>query len=129
MTTELFYPKRARLIDDGCDWTALIIWRMNAGARARSKSAYFLPPIPEKVINIAVKNPPVRSSKPASGRTRKTHTGTIVRKNGPVTVKLHETATAWSCKGNENYDKNTGYRIGSPGRARLLLETLTPIEA
>ena len=61
MTTELFYPKRARLIDDGCDWTALIIWCMNAGARARSKSAYVLPPIPEKVINIAFKNPPMTS--------------------------------------------------------------------
>jgi hypothetical protein len=43
-------------------------------------------------------------------------------------VRLHETATVWSANGNENYDKKTGLRIGAPGRCRLLLETIKPIE-
>jgi hypothetical protein len=34
----------------------------------------------------------------------------------------------WSANGNENYDKKTGLRIGAPGRCRLLLETIKPIE-
>lgn len=49
-TTDLFYAKSSAVIDDGCDHTALIIWRMNAGARARTRSAFVLPPVPVQVI-------------------------------------------------------------------------------
>lgn len=43
--TDLIYPK-VETIDDACDWTNVIIWRMNAGARARSRSIYVPCPRP-----------------------------------------------------------------------------------
>ncbi|BEO27459.1 TPA: hypothetical protein ACGD7V_003713 [Serratia marcescens] len=51
-TTELIFAKKpgAEVIDDGCDHTALIIWRMNANARARTGSTFVLPPVPEQVV-------------------------------------------------------------------------------
>jgi hypothetical protein len=33
MTTNLNYPKPVKP-DDGCNWLPVILWRMNAGARA-----------------------------------------------------------------------------------------------
>lgn len=34
MTTNLNYPKPVKP-DDGCNWLPVILWRMNAGARAQ----------------------------------------------------------------------------------------------
>lgn len=34
MTTNLNFPKPVKP-DDGCNWLPVILWRMNAGARAR----------------------------------------------------------------------------------------------
>jgi hypothetical protein len=39
MTTNLNYPKPVKP-DDGCNWLPVILWRMNAGARARSRSVF-----------------------------------------------------------------------------------------
>lgn len=39
MTTNLNYPKPVNP-DDGCNWIPVILWRMNAGARARSRSVF-----------------------------------------------------------------------------------------
>lgn len=33
MTETILTPNSA-YVDDGCDWTETILWRMNAGARA-----------------------------------------------------------------------------------------------
>lgn len=129
--TDLLYAKTTS-VDDGCDWTPVIIWRMNAGARARSRACYVPAPRPVQV------NPVRRADKSktkkgiaqpvnASGRWLKTHTATVITAKGEKTVEIRETATVWSARGNENYDKNTGLRVGSPGRCRLLLETIAPI--
>ncbi|QKJ86673.1 hypothetical protein PMPD1_1723 [Paramixta manurensis] len=47
--TDIIYPQNRSAQDDGRDYTALIIWRMNAGARARTRSAWMPPPEPIKV--------------------------------------------------------------------------------
>jgi catalase (peroxidase I) len=57
----------------------------------------------------------------------KTHTGTVIRKNGEATVKLHMTATAWVASKQEYYYRDSGQRCGANGRARLLLDTIKPI--
>jgi hypothetical protein len=49
MTNDVTYPNRANLNDDGRDYTSLIIWRMNAGARARSRACFLPPPVPPVV--------------------------------------------------------------------------------
>ncbi|CRY84077.1 hypothetical protein [Yersinia intermedia] len=58
----------------------------------------------------------------------KTHTGTVIRKNGEATVKLHMTATAWVASKQEYYYRDTGQRCGAHGRARLVLDSIKPIE-
>lgn len=131
--TDIIYVDRTKHADDGCDWTNVILWRMNAGARARSRSVFVPAPRPIPVVKprgATVTKNKKNTSAPAekNGRTIKTHTGTVIRARGELVVKLHETATVWSANGNENYDKSTGLRIGSPGRCRLLLETIKPIE-
>lgn len=68
--TDLIYPKTSH-IDDGCDWTKVIIWRMNAGARARSRACYVPAPRPIQV------NPPKatlkrKKSAATAGRVSKT---------------------------------------------------------
>jgi hypothetical protein len=45
MTTNLNYPKPVKP-DDGCNWLPVILWRMNAGARARSRSVFVAAPRP-----------------------------------------------------------------------------------
>ncbi|EPS9346829.1 hypothetical protein ACVM2Z_000684 [Citrobacter freundii] len=127
--TDLLYAKTTNA-DDGCDWGPVIIWRMNAGARARNRACYVPAPRPIQV------NPVSREAKPkkapvqavnTSGRWLKTHTATVITAKGEKTVKIRETATVWSAGSNENYDKLTGQRVGAPGRCRLLLESITPI--
>lgn len=59
----------------------------------------------------------------------KTHTGTVVRAHGEKRVKLHMTATTWVASPKEYYYRDSGQRGGGHGRARLLLDTIKPIEA
>lgn len=58
----------------------------------------------------------------------KTHTGIVVRADGEKRVKLHMSATAWVATPKEFYYRDTGQRCGGHGRARLLLDTIKPIE-
>ena len=44
----------------------------------------------------------------------KTHTGTVITKDGEKTVKLHETATTWRGGRTETYRKEDGRRSGAP---------------
>ncbi|EHD22093.1 MULTISPECIES: hypothetical protein [Brenneria] len=123
-TTDVIFPKRT-VIDDGCDYTALILWRMNANARARTRSPYVPAPVPVQVVKPKlVSEPKVRTPKM---KARKTHTGTVIRNAGRRQVRLSETATGWIAGPNEVYYKNTGARIGSPGRSRLLLDSIQQI--
>ncbi len=58
----------------------------------------------------------------------KTHTGTIITKDGEKTVKLHETATTWCVCQRETYRKEDGRRSGAPLTVRRLkLSTIKPI--
>ena len=58
----------------------------------------------------------------------KTHTGTIITKDGEKTVKLHETPTTWCVGQRETYRKEDGRRSGEPLTARRLkLSTIKPI--
>ncbi len=58
----------------------------------------------------------------------KTHTGTIITKDGEKTVKLHETPTTWCVGQRETYRKEDGRRSGAPLTAcRLKLSTIKPI--
>ncbi|NDO81493.1 hypothetical protein CJP72_12160 [Citrobacter sp. NCU1] len=60
--------------------------------------------------------------------TPKTHTGTIITKDGEKTVKLHGTATTWCVGPKETYDKFTGRRVGAPlTKRRLVLTSIKPI--
>ncbi|WP_320729398.1 hypothetical protein [Enterobacter kobei] len=43
----------------------------------------------------------------------KTHTGTVITKDGEKTVKLHETATTWCVGRTETYRKTDGRRSGA----------------
>ena len=104
---------------------------MNAGARARSRSAYVPPPRPVQVVAPRIteqKKPKKSVEKTPSGPVRKTHTGVVIKSTGQQTVSLRETATVWTSGSKENYDKQTGHRVGTRGRCRLLLETIKPIE-
>lgn len=59
----------------------------------------------------------------------KTHTAIVVRNDGQKRVKIHMTATTWAVSSKEFYCRDTGQRCGGHGRARLLLDTIKPIEA
>lgn len=63
MTNDVIYPNRAGLNDDGRDYTSLILWQMNAGARARSGAGFVMPPVPPKVVLPLRKKTVTRSSK------------------------------------------------------------------
>lgn len=59
----------------------------------------------------------------------KTHTGTVITKDGPKRKKLHETEKMWVVGKNEFYHKETGCRhFAENTRRRLLLETIQPID-
>lgn len=130
MSTNLNYPKPVNP-DDGCDWTAVILWRMNAGARARSRSCFVPAPRPVLVTRITAKPESRPSRRPAavtpSERLQKTHTATVIYSGGEKTVRIRETATVWTAGSKENYDKQTGHRVGTRGRCRLVLDSIKPI--
>ncbi|HBD1470874.1 TPA: hypothetical protein KHV01_002729 [Escherichia coli] len=44
----------------------------------------------------------------------KTHTGTIITKDGEKTVQLRETPTTWCVGRTETYRKEDGRRSGAP---------------
>ncbi|HHQ5749633.1 TPA: hypothetical protein ACSRGZ_000457 [Klebsiella pneumoniae] len=59
----------------------------------------------------------------------KTHIGTVITKDGPKTMRLHETKAMWVVGKTECYHKETGRRhFAEHTRRRLLLETIRPIE-
>ena len=59
----------------------------------------------------------------------KTHTGTIITKDGEKTVQLRETPTTWCVGRTETYRKEDGRRSGAPLTSRrLILSTIKPIE-
>lgn len=61
--------------------------------------------------------------------TVKTHTGTIITKDGNKTVQLRETATTWCVGKGETYRKEDGRRSGAPlTKRRLILTSIKPIE-
>lgn len=129
--TDLIYPK-VSVIDDACDWTNVIIWRMNAGARACSRSVFVRCPNPVPVAGIRPKFAPAikvaKEKKAAISSTAKTHTATVIFADGEKTVEIRETATAWTAGSKLNFDKVTGQRAGVRGRCRMLLDTIKPIE-
>lgn len=55
---------------------------------------------------------------------KKTHSVMVVRADGRKRVRVHATANTWVVKGTECYYRDTGARVGAPGRARIELETL-----
>ncbi|EIV7640811.1 hypothetical protein MA064_003777 [Klebsiella pneumoniae] len=58
----------------------------------------------------------------------KTHTGTVITKDGPQVKKLHQTERMWVVGKNEFYHKETGRRhFAENTRCRLLLETIEAI--
>ncbi|POU00046.1 hypothetical protein [Enterobacter cloacae complex sp. ECNIH14] len=58
----------------------------------------------------------------------KTHTGTIITKNGEKTVQLRETPTTWCVGRTETYRKEDGRRSGAPLTSRrLILSSIKPI--
>lgn len=59
----------------------------------------------------------------------KTHTGTIITKDGEKTVQLRETPTTWCVSRTETYRKEDGRRSGAPLTSRrLILSSINPIE-
>lgn len=59
----------------------------------------------------------------------KTHTGTVITKDGPKVKKLHQTERMWVVGKNEFYHKESGRRhFAENTRRRLLLDTIKPIE-
>ena len=56
--------------------------------------------------------------------TKKTHSVIAVRADGRKRVRVHATPITWVVKGTECYYKDTGERVGAPGRARIDLSTL-----
>lgn len=59
----------------------------------------------------------------------KTHTGTIITKDGEKTVQLRETLTTWCVVRTETYRKEDGRRSGAPLTSRrLILSSIKPIE-
>lgn len=60
----------------------------------------------------------------------KTHTGTVITKDGPRRKKLHETETMWVVGKCECYHKDTGRRhFAENTRRRLLLGTIREIRS
>ena len=58
----------------------------------------------------------------------KTHTGTIITKDGEKTVQLRETPTTWCVGRTETYRKEDGRRSGAPMTSRrLILSSIKPI--
>ncbi|HFZ0561360.1 TPA: hypothetical protein ACIJPA_001026 [Klebsiella aerogenes] len=58
----------------------------------------------------------------------KTHTGTVITKDGPKVKKLHQTERMWVVGKNEFYHKETGRRHFAENTCRrLLLETIEAI--
>lgn len=58
----------------------------------------------------------------------KTHTGTVITKDGPKEKLLHETASMWVVEKTECYRKDTGKRhFAEHTRRRLLLDSIQPI--
>lgn len=131
--TELIYVDRTKFADDGCDWTPAILWQMNAGARARSRAVYVPAP---RLVQVAEPSAPMIRRAPVpvipsdnnQENVTKTHVGIVIHTRGERIVRLHETATAWSVSGQENYDKRNGTRIGASGASCLMLETIKPVE-
>ncbi|MEQ4511788.1 MAG: hypothetical protein ABN480_14440 [Dickeya sp.] len=73
--TEVVFANRDCVIDDGCDYTAVILWQMNQRARAISRSAYIPRPAPIQVTKpreAAVKK--TRQRKPESTQYRYANT-------------------------------------------------------
>ena len=131
--TELIYVDRTKFADDGCDWTPAILWQMNAGARARSRAVYVPAPRPVQVAEPSapmIRRAPVAVTSVDNNQenVNKTHVGIVIHTRGERIVRLHETATAWSVSGQENYDKRNGSRIGASGASCLMLETIKPVE-
>ena len=131
--TELIYVDRTKFADDGCDWTPAILWQMNAGARARSRAVYVPAPRPVQVAEPSapmIRRAPVAVTSVDNNQENvtKTHVGIVIHTRGERIVRLHETATAWSVSGQENYDKRNGSRIGASGASCLMLETIKPVE-
>ncbi|WES88807.1 hypothetical protein [Dickeya fangzhongdai] len=63
--TEVVFAKRAGMIDDGCDHTAVILWQMNWRARAVSRSVYVPRPRPIPIVKpreLAPKSQPRRKT-------------------------------------------------------------------
>ncbi|MBO4148375.1 hypothetical protein LCD46_08575 [Enterobacter ludwigii] len=59
----------------------------------------------------------------------KTHTGTIITKDGEKTVQLRETPTTRCVGRTETYRKTDGRRSGAPLTSRrLILSSIKPIE-
>lgn len=59
---------------------------------------------------------------------KKTHTAIVVRRDGRKRVKVHQSATTWVVNGQECYYRDTGTRVGAPGRGRIELDSIQPIE-
>lgn len=57
----------------------------------------------------------------------KTHTGVTIGRDGRKTVKLHMGATVWIVSQREFYFRDTGARVGAPGRGRLELDSIREI--
>ncbi|HBR1418564.1 hypothetical protein LQF95_06080 [Klebsiella quasipneumoniae] len=58
----------------------------------------------------------------------KTHTGTVITRDGPKRKKLHATKRMWVVSKNELHHKETGRRhFAENTRRRLLLETIEAI--
>ncbi|MDU4152726.1 MAG: hypothetical protein E7H83_14300 [Enterobacteriaceae bacterium] len=132
--TEWIYVDRTKYADDGCDWTPAILWQMNASARARSRAVYIPAPRPVQVAKPSapmIRRTPVAATPGDKNQEKvtKTHIGIVIHSRGEKIVRLHETATAWSVSGQENYDKRNGTRIGASGASCLMLETIKPAES
>lgn len=65
MTETILTPNSA-YVDDGCDWTETILWRMNAGARACSRSVFV--PAPHRVQVVQPRMPVKPKKHPAPAR-------------------------------------------------------------
>lgn len=66
-TTEVIFASSPAVIDDGCDYTALIIWNMNANARARTRSPFVPAPVPLQVmVPKYARTPAKKADKPAA---------------------------------------------------------------
>ncbi|EPR5661304.1 hypothetical protein ACU674_003951 [Klebsiella quasipneumoniae] len=58
----------------------------------------------------------------------KTHTGTVITKDGPQVKKLHQTERMWVVGKNEFYHKETGRRQFSEQTSRqLIIDSIQPI--